>query len=199
MQAEKAGGAAGVGAAAGDSAAEWTVPLVPISRRAFAVRRETAVLFELMKVDASDVLFAEDIPLMGVAASGSSGGVCDGSAPPPLDPTALGPPCLRLVLTDHNELCEGMRGWGASVEEILDHHRDARAHAHVAGRARQIDYDEAAGRGVGSACTLVAREYAARMPHLLDATVAGLLMGASREDAAARRTARAWGRSLYTL
>ena len=123
--------------------------------------RRAQVLLELMSVDTSDVLFAEDIPL------GSPGAMAD------VDPAEL-----RLVLTDHNELCEAMRGWSRAVEEVVDHHRDARAHAHVVGAARRIDFDEAAGAGVGSACTLVAHEFAARAPALLEPAVAGMLMGA---------------------
>jgi hypothetical protein len=63
-----------------------------------------------------------------------------------------------LTLLDHNSLRGPLAAlqWGPCVSAILDHHADEGAHAHVEGRARAIDFDPAAQRGVGSTCSLVA-------------------------------------------
>lgn len=66
---------------------------------------------------------------------------------------------LAVTLMDHNV------AWGpfaspdmsAAVCGIIDHHRDAGLHPHVAGTDREISFDEVERRGVGSTCTLVAQ------------------------------------------
>ena len=95
---------------------------------------------------------------------------------------------VRATLTDHNALDAGGRALGlhdADVVEIVDHHADAGAHAHVVGNARRVDFDAVARRGVGSACTLVAAALLSTArpsegrPALppLDAPLAELLLG----------------------
>lgn len=63
---------------------------------------------------------------------------------------------LALTLTDHNQLCAELSPLGQGVVEIVDHHFDVGAYPGVVGERRAIAYDATEGRGIGSACTLVA-------------------------------------------
>jgi exopolyphosphatase len=92
--------------------------------------------------------------------------------------------CVRATLTDHNALDAGGRLLGLADEdvvEIVDHHADAGAHAHVVGAARNVSFSAAAARGVGSACTLVAAALLAGGGDVgagaLDAPLARALLG----------------------
>jgi exopolyphosphatase len=86
---------------------------------------------------------------------------------------------VSASLTDHNRLDGGGAALGlrdGDVVEIVDHHEDMGAHPQVVGPARNVSYDLAARKGVGSACTLVAGALL-RSGALLDAALARLLLG----------------------
>ncbi|MDR3742215.1 MAG: hypothetical protein P4L40_24630, partial [Terracidiphilus sp.] len=55
---------------------------------------------------------------------------------------------------------------------------------HVTGTLRNISFDEAAGRGVGSACTLVAEAFLEKASSLLDPPLATMLLGECAAPAA---------------
>ena len=63
-----------------------------------------------------------------------------------------------------------------SVIEILDHHKDMASLSHVTGDKRMIAFDNEAGTGIGSTCTLVVQQYQALMADKL-VTVAPILLG----------------------
>ena len=101
---------------------------------------------------------------------------------------------LSITLVDHNQLTGALAqaGLGACVREIVDHHADAGAHAHVVGPLRRISFDPLVRKGVGSTCTLVAEALlaaedapaqgapaatGARAGHLLTPALAQLLLG----------------------
>ena len=69
---------------------------------------------------------------------------------------------LRLILTDHNELCQQRQHLNEAVDEIVDHHQDMGKHIHVSGERRLIAFDPTGANGgkalVGSCCTLVAEK-----------------------------------------
>jgi len=64
---------------------------------------------------------------------------------------------LQVALLDHNAAWGPFAELAPCVSEILDHHKDARLHPHVAGLQRSVSFNELEGRGVGSTCTLVAQ------------------------------------------
>jgi inorganic pyrophosphatase/exopolyphosphatase len=130
--------------------AELLVPVLACPRAGLPLRREASVILaKWLGAGAAEALglFADEL---------------GGLAPPP---------AAALTLLDHNSLRGPLAAlqWGPCVRAILDHHVDEGAHAHVAGRARAIDFDAAAQRGVGSTCSLVALN----------------LLGAAAEEAAA--------------
>ena len=164
------------------------LPLVSCRRADWPLRREAASLLALAlpapapgappatgagtaELLAEALVFLDDGPLAAHAARLRAGAGNDGEA-------------LTATLMDHNKLDSGGEGVGLrerSVVAIVDHHADAGAHAHVAGAARQVSFDTAEGRGVGSTCTLVAAaalaatEGASGPP--FDAPLAQMLLG----------------------
>jgi exopolyphosphatase len=154
-------------------------PIVSCKRAEWPLRREAASLLAEALLDPASapprgspeaasalgdmLLFLDDAaPVAAVArARGADGGVP-----------------LRATLTDHNLLDGGGRALGlrdADVVGIVDHHEDMGGHAAVVGAARNVSYDPAARRGVGSTCTLVAGALLAEK--LLDGALARALLG----------------------
>ena len=146
-------------------------PIVSCTRAQWPLRREAASLLAEALLDPA--------PRGGAEAASALGAVLlflDDVAP-----VAAAPAVARATvsLTDHNRLdgggaALGLRG--GDVVEIVDHHEDQGAHAHVAGAARVVAYDAAARKGVGSACTLVAGALL-RGGGGVDARLARLLLG----------------------
>eukprot|EP00939_MAST-03C_sp_MAST-3C-sp1_P003818 g3818.t1 len=88
---------------------------------------------------------------------------------------------LRMILTDHNKLAPALNArFGDVVCEIYDHHSDKKCYLpRVSGSSRHIAFDEAAGSGVGSCCTVVASLPVASKQNrrfLADSGVARLLL-----------------------
>jgi exopolyphosphatase len=77
------------------------VPVMPIPRSDFDLRREAVYLFKLAGLDLADLVFLDEIDLDGVLSAGAG-----------------------LILVDHNRLIPSMTDYGASVVGVLDHHRD---------------------------------------------------------------------------
>lgn len=84
------------------SAGLRNVPVMNIPRDDFGLRTEAAWLFSEVGIDASNLVFLDDIDLSKLFAAGSS----------------------RLVLVDHNKLAAHQAGFSNAVEEIIDHHAD---------------------------------------------------------------------------
>ena len=152
------------------------IPLVSAPRSELALRRETELLLQSAHLELSDLVCLEEVNLANLRAQGR------------LD---------AILLVDHNSLSSkvadllvataGPAGEGASaadvgslVEEIFDHHQDARLYPHVTER-RHIAYDAATKKATaGSTCTLIYEEFLRQEPEglgLLDAPLATLLLG----------------------
>jgi inorganic pyrophosphatase/exopolyphosphatase len=135
------------------------LPLVPCDPQDFALRREAGFLLQRAADAAHDLAS----PFSGEPKT-SLQWVADQLAffdKPQLEglQKLSSSSALSLTLVDHNALVRPLRDLVASdrVVRIVDHHVDAKQHLHVTGEDRRISYDLAAGRGVGSTCTLVAQ------------------------------------------
>ena len=136
------------------------VPVVSVSRKELALRRETELLLREVGLDFSDlicldeVMSAEDVK------------------------TAV----KSLILVDHNVLSARVAKelLSASVDEILDHHQDANKYPSIPASKRIIAFDSAANEATAaSTCTLVAQQYLASpsSDSVLDASISTLLLG----------------------
>ena len=128
--------AAGAPRAAGAPA---IVPVLSCARGDWPLRREAVVIAERWLGAGAPLIFLDDA-----------------ERALPRD-AAAAPMSTAITLFDHNALTGALaaRGFGALVVSIIDHHADAGAHATVRGAARRVDYDAAAQRGCGSACSLL--------------------------------------------
>ncbi len=104
------------------------VPIINIPRRDFAMRTESVWLFQRAHIDVEKLTFIDEIDLDGLLASGR----------------------LKLVLMDHNKLCQRQTQYAGVVEEVVDHHHNE--NLYLASVQRRVV------EPVGSACTLVAEE-----------------------------------------
>jgi inorganic pyrophosphatase/exopolyphosphatase len=151
------------------------VPVVSCARDVFPLRRDAVLALEKAGIDLEDLVFLDEAPWDALGRHGDS----------------------ALVLVDHNRLASTLRSKYPWLEErivgIVDHHEDHGAYEHVRGEERVVGWDAAAGRGVGSTCTLVAAE-ARRRGLSLEAGLARLLVSVILVDtvnldvAAARAT-----------
>jgi len=137
-----------------------TVPVVACPRGDLVFRPETVTLLELSGVPREILVHVDEVDLEAPMLRGD----------------------LALTLTDHNEgSLQDKASLGGAVVEVLDHHKDGGAFPHLPPEKRRIEFGEAkgypAGRGMGSACTLVCERYLEEAPELLDLTV-GRLLGA---------------------
>lgn len=130
------------------------VPVIACRRADWPLRREASYLLaqgssigSVLDDVAASLLYVDDEDVSAAIASAAA---------------------LRLTLLDHNTAWGPFAPASDSVCEIIDHHCDRGAHAHVTGAARNISFVPSEGRGVGSTCTLVARR-------LLDAAAAGAI------------------------
>ena len=109
---------------------------------------------------------------------------------------------LAITLVDHNELTGALAeaGLGSCVREIVDHHADTGAHAHVAGSQRQVSFDPVLRKGVGSACTLVAEAlFAEDAQRTAAVTAAGEKAGGCEEPQMERLVSPAVARLLLSV
>ena len=122
------------------------VPVVSIPRNILKLRPETEILLKMVSLELDDLICVEDMDVSALNEKGQIEG---------------------LILTDHNVLSNkicGIFGTTSSqheslVKEIVDHHIDSGAYAHVQGANRNIAFDKSSGRATaGSACTLVAEK-----------------------------------------
>lgn len=125
-------------------------------------------------------------PAAPVAAAAVSS---DGSSTSSSSSSASGasPGSISMTLMDHNALSRPLSylpGASAAVVEIVDHHADSGQHTHVTGGDRRISFDAAAGRGVGSTCTLVSQSMLSLPASCVDAALAELLLGVILLDTA---------------
>jgi exopolyphosphatase len=168
-------------------AAALVAPVVSCRRAEWPLRREAASLLAEALLGPSPRGAGGSPTEAASAALGEVLTFLDDAAPAVAAARAAAAP-VRATLADHNRLDGGGAALGlrdADVAEIVDHHEDMGAHAHVAGAARTVAYDAAARKGVGSACTIVAAALLRRppppggggQPPLLDAPLARLLLG----------------------
>ena len=144
----------------GPSDTQPTVPVVACTRRDLAFRPETIKLLQLCEIPLQSLIHVDDIDLNQAFSQGD----------------------LKLTITDHNAgSLQEVAGLGAAVCEIIDHHQDMGGHQHLPAEVRRIEFGEArgfaAGRGLGSACSLITELYLEEAPQLLDSTVSTLLAG----------------------
>ena len=121
------------------------VPVVSIPRSILKLRPETEILLQMADLELDDLICVEDVDVGSLSKKQQIDG---------------------LILTDHNVLsnkisslfaCESQHA--PLVTEIVDHHIDSGAHAHVQGTSRNIAFDESTGSvTAASACTLVAEK-----------------------------------------
>ena len=137
------------------------VPVVSISRNILKLRPETEILLHMADLKLDDLICIEDIDVDFL----SKNELIEG-----------------IILTDHNVLSNKIMSLfvdksqhDSLVMEIVDHHTDSGAYAHVQGSNRNIAFDESTGRATaGSACTLVA-EKLLDVQHSLDDVTKGSL------------------------
>ena len=167
------------------AAGRCVLPVISCARAEFELRREALVMLQR----AAAVEAAPTAADASAAAAGVLGALTC------LDDLAAQLPRLRelalagslaITLVDHNQLTGVLAGgeFAGAVCEIVDHHADAGAYPHVAGERRNISFDPATRRGVGSACTLVAERLAGGAPALLTPALAELLLGVILLDTA---------------
>ncbi len=82
------------------------IPVISIPREDYALRTEAVWLFREAGLEATRLVFLDDIDLDRLHEGGR----------------------LGLVLVDHNRLPKAREAWGPAVEEILDHHQDEGQH-----------------------------------------------------------------------
>jgi exopolyphosphatase len=130
------------------------VPLALISRSDLIFRSEVKLLLQKVNVDISELLCADDVPLLALREKEH----------------------LRLTLVDHNLLDPRFEKLSSCVEEISDHHTENNQYPWVTGGKRNVAFDSTTGKAmVGSTCTLVSEKFA-DMLHL-EPDVATLLQG----------------------
>lgn len=163
-------------------------PIVSCPREDFALRREAVYLLQTAGVDTSLLTFLDDVDFAQWEEQRKAKG----------EKSHL--PVPGLILVDHNapEGPFGSEFWCQATEEILDHHRDDGQVLHVQGSERKIDFDESQGKGIGSTCTLVAKEIVDQFPSLFteEEALAKILLGTilldtvNCSEAAGKATAR---------
>lgn len=137
------------------------VPVVSVSRKELALRRETELLLREVGLEFSDLICLDEV----LSAEGVK--------------TAV----KSLILVDHNFLSARVAKEfpSASVDEILDHHQDANKYPSIPASKRIIAFDSGANEATAaSTCTLVAQQYLASPPSsdsMLDASISTLLLG----------------------
>ncbi|CAM9650724.1 unnamed protein product [Phaeothamnion confervicola] len=143
------------------------IPMTSIDRSDLALRRETVLLLRKAGIEKSCVPCRDDVPLEDLHSQGR----------------------IRMTLTDHNAISDGMASLASAEVEIVNHHEDRQEHPEVRGEARDIAFDSAGNDNggaalVGSCCTLVVERFLRRAPHLLTADVAEILLGVIALDTA---------------
>jgi exopolyphosphatase len=137
------------------------VPVVSISRAEMELRRDAAILLDLVGIDIQKLLYLDDAivkdNLLIPSASTSSEQDPDVSS-------------LSITLVDHNRLRHMFSHLNPYVTEIIDHHQDEGYHGHVVAEYGKRNIAFANGHAtVASTCTLVAERLFENMPAAADA------------------------------
>ena len=143
-----------------------TIPLVAVRKKDLPLRRETQLLLQRVRLDLSDLICIDEVDVLSLYRSGH---------------------VQDLVLVDHNSISSGvaetyfkMVPTEGLVSEIIDHHKDCGAHAHLNGEKRTVAFDNALSVAtVGSTCTLIAERFLSSSTNREEsADIATLLLGA---------------------
>lgn len=122
------------------------MPLLQCGKENFKLRGDAVMLFEQLKLDATKLLFVENVDLKLLATAGK----------------------LNIVLVDTNTLPSGLHYLVPHVKQIVDHHKDQGVDYHP-DCERVID-------SVGSCATLIALELFATDEGIVDEVIAELLL-----------------------
>jgi len=113
-------------------------PVACIKRNDLRLRRDVSLLLENINVDLDDILCVDDSLVRNILAHNNS----------------------RIILVDHNVICNHLAEYENKVIEIIDHHKDIGKHKWVEGNYRHIAFDDAIGNPTaGSTCSLVAEKF----------------------------------------
>jgi exopolyphosphatase len=132
------------------------LPIVSVPRADLALRRETVLLLEMVKVHSQSLTCLDDIPSEAMEST--------------------------ITLVDHNKLLYP-QFQGCKVVEILDHHIDEQQHVNVVGELRKIEFEGSTAL-VASTCTLIAERYLQSSPMEIPADLSFSLLGVILLDTA---------------
>jgi exopolyphosphatase len=137
------------------------VPVVSISRAEMELRRDAAILLDLVGIDIQKLLYLDDDIVKDNLLIPSS------STSSEQDPAISS---LSVTLVDHNRLRHIFSHLNPYVTEIIDHHQDEGYHGHVVADSGKRSIAFANGHAtVASTCTLVAERLFENMSAAADA------------------------------
>lgn len=138
------------------------VPVVSISRAEMELRRDAAILLDLVGIDIQKLLYLDDDIVtdnLMPSASASTSEEDDSNIS-----------SLSITLVDHNRLRHMFSHLNPYVTEIIDHHQDEGYHRHVVADSGKRNIAFANGHAtVASTCTLVAERLFENMSAAADA------------------------------
>ena len=121
-----------------------SLPLASIQRNDLALRRDVVLLLQLAGIDSNHIIYMNDETFTSVVSAQKTDIDIDIHT--------------EITLVDHNKIRSDLWYLEDRIVEILDHHQDEGAHAHVsvANDMRNIAFEEKTGNAlVGSTCTLI--------------------------------------------
>ena len=133
------------------------VPVVCVNREDLRLRGDVSLLLNMVGIDLMDIFCKDDSVIANY------------------DPSKD----FNMVLVDHNSISPScsLSRFEQYVNEIIDHHSDARKLSWVQGNYRNIAFDEVNGVAtVGSSCTIIAEKYLESNNPLLDIDIATILL-----------------------